>query len=168
MLPTVNLCPNNVQGPEAPQGASPGEVDLLVGGQLETILPDQAPPAVPLNMLIVPERTSIARVGLLPELLAETMLRAPGIDGRRRALSRDAHRGGAERRLLEPLIGTGRRSSSASPQAHADARLWRPRRSIRRPRFGGRLRHGQLGFFCFRVNSVGSMEPRSRTIRLSG
>jgi DNA-binding transcriptional LysR family regulator len=54
--------------------------DFLAEGRLETILPDRSPPAVPLNMLIRPERTSIARVRLLVEFLAEKMLRIPGIE----------------------------------------------------------------------------------------
>lgn len=54
--------------------------DLLADGRLESVLPDYAPPAVPLNMLVRPERTSIARVRLLVEFLAETMLRIPGME----------------------------------------------------------------------------------------
>ncbi|MCX8995711.1 LysR family transcriptional regulator [Rhizobiaceae bacterium BDR2-2] len=53
--------------------------DLLSEGRLETILPDYAPPSVPLNMLIVPERAGIARVRLLVEFLAGEVLRIPGI-----------------------------------------------------------------------------------------
>jgi DNA-binding transcriptional LysR family regulator len=68
----------------AARGFGPAHVwlvdDLLADGRLETILPDYAPPAVPLNMLIAPERTGIARVRLLVEFLAETMLRIPGIE----------------------------------------------------------------------------------------
>lgn len=54
--------------------------DLLAEGRLETILPEYTPPAMPLNMLIAPERTSIARVRLMVELLAEMMLHVPGIE----------------------------------------------------------------------------------------
>jgi DNA-binding transcriptional LysR family regulator len=54
--------------------------DLLTEGRLETILPDYAPPPVPLNMLIVPERTSIGRVRLLVEFLAQKVWCVPGIE----------------------------------------------------------------------------------------
>jgi DNA-binding transcriptional LysR family regulator len=54
--------------------------DLLADGRLEAILPDWSPPVVPLNMLIAPERTSIARVRLLVEFLAEKIPRIPGIE----------------------------------------------------------------------------------------
>jgi DNA-binding transcriptional LysR family regulator len=53
--------------------------DLLNEGRVEVILPDYAPPPVPLNMLIVPERAGIARVRLLVEFLAEEITRVPGI-----------------------------------------------------------------------------------------
>lgn len=45
--------------------------DLLASGQLERVLEDYAPPSVPLNMLIVPERSGIARVRLLVDFLAK-------------------------------------------------------------------------------------------------
>ncbi|MET3587337.1 DNA-binding transcriptional LysR family regulator [Pseudorhizobium tarimense] len=54
--------------------------DLLSDGQLETILPDYAPPPVPLNMLIVPERANITRVRLMVEFLAEAVADIPGIE----------------------------------------------------------------------------------------
>lgn len=54
--------------------------DLLAEGRLEAILPTHAPPPVPLNMLIVPERAGIARVRLLVEFLAGEALTFPGID----------------------------------------------------------------------------------------
>jgi DNA-binding transcriptional LysR family regulator len=54
--------------------------DLLTTGRLEVILPDFAPPTVPLNMLIVPERAGIARVRLLVEYLAEAVREIPGIE----------------------------------------------------------------------------------------
>lgn len=54
--------------------------DLLSEGRLETILPEHAPPPVPLNMLIVPERAGIARVRLLVEFLATEVLGIPGIE----------------------------------------------------------------------------------------
>lgn len=54
--------------------------DLLAEGRLEPILPDFAPSPVPLNMLIVPERASIARVRLLVEFLAGEVPHIPGIE----------------------------------------------------------------------------------------
>lgn len=53
--------------------------DLLVAKRLEVILPGYAPPPVPLSMLIVPERTAIARVRLLIDFLAEHVAALPGI-----------------------------------------------------------------------------------------
>ncbi|NLS17771.1 LysR family transcriptional regulator [Rhizobium sp. P40RR-XXII] len=67
----------------AARGLGPAHIwlvdDLLADGRLETVLPDFSPPAVPLNMLIAPERTDIARVRLLVEFLAEQLPRIPGI-----------------------------------------------------------------------------------------
>ena len=54
--------------------------DLLAAGRLERVLPDYSPPPVPLNMLIVPERSGIARVRLLVDFLAEQIARLPGIE----------------------------------------------------------------------------------------
>ncbi|MCK1362853.1 LysR family transcriptional regulator [Bradyrhizobium sp. 199] len=54
--------------------------DLLAAGKLEIVLPEYSPPPVPLNMLIVPERSGIARVRLLVDFLAEQIGRMPGID----------------------------------------------------------------------------------------
>ncbi|EJL34782.1 transcriptional regulator [Caulobacter sp. AP07] len=54
--------------------------DLLAAGRLETILPDYAPPSVPLNMLIVPERAGVARVRLLVDFLAARIGEVPGIE----------------------------------------------------------------------------------------
>lgn len=54
--------------------------DLLSAGRLEVILPDYAPLSVPLNMLIVPQRTGIARVRLLIDFLAERIAGIPGIE----------------------------------------------------------------------------------------
>lgn len=54
--------------------------DLLAEGRLEPILPDFSPSPVPLNMLIVPERASIARVRLLVEFLAGEVPHIPGIE----------------------------------------------------------------------------------------
>jgi DNA-binding transcriptional LysR family regulator len=54
--------------------------DLLSDGRVEVILPDYAPPPVPLNMLIVPERAGIARVRLLVEFLVEAMAQVPGVE----------------------------------------------------------------------------------------
>jgi DNA-binding transcriptional LysR family regulator len=56
--------------------------DLLAEGRLEVILPDYSPPPVPLNMLIVPERSSIVRVRLLVDFLAERIGRLPGFEKR--------------------------------------------------------------------------------------
>ena len=53
--------------------------DLLKTGELEVVLPDYEPPAVPLNMLIVPERAGIARVRLLINFLVEKVQTIPGI-----------------------------------------------------------------------------------------
>jgi DNA-binding transcriptional LysR family regulator len=53
--------------------------DLLRDGRLKPILPDYAPPPVPLNMLIVPERAGIARVRLLIDFLAGAIGDIPGI-----------------------------------------------------------------------------------------
>ncbi|TSD84173.1 LysR family transcriptional regulator [Mycobacterium sp. KBS0706] len=54
--------------------------DLLAAGRVEAILPGYAPPPVPLNMLIVPERAGIARVRLLVDFLAEQIAGIPGIE----------------------------------------------------------------------------------------
>lgn len=59
--------------------------DLLSEGRLEPILPDYAPPSVPLNMLIAPERAGVARVRLLVEFLAGEVLAIPGIERSRTA-----------------------------------------------------------------------------------
>ncbi len=54
--------------------------DLLAESSLEAILPDYAPPPVPLSMLIVPERASVPRVRLLVDFLAEQIGNLPGIE----------------------------------------------------------------------------------------
>jgi len=54
--------------------------DLLAAGRLEAILPDYSLPPVPLSMLIVPERSGIARVRLLADFLAEQIGGIPGIE----------------------------------------------------------------------------------------
>jgi DNA-binding transcriptional LysR family regulator len=68
----------------AARGFGPAHIwlvdDLLAEGRLETILPEYTPPSIPLNMLIAPERASIARVRLMVEFLAEMMLHVPGIE----------------------------------------------------------------------------------------
>ncbi len=56
--------------------------DLVTAGQLEAILPDYSLLSVPMNMLIVPERASIARVRLLLEFLAEQIPSILGIEPR--------------------------------------------------------------------------------------
>lgn len=53
--------------------------DLLDDGRLERILPDYAPPSVPLSLLIVPERSGIARVRLLVDFLVSEVASIPGI-----------------------------------------------------------------------------------------
>ena len=54
--------------------------DLLAAGRLGTILPDYSLPSVPLSLLIVPERSGIARVRLLVDFLAEQIGAIPGIE----------------------------------------------------------------------------------------
>lgn len=54
--------------------------DLLAAGRLEAILTEYALPAVPLSMLIVPERAGIARVRLLVDFLVERIGGIPGIE----------------------------------------------------------------------------------------
>ncbi|KQY79080.1 LysR family transcriptional regulator [Ensifer sp. Root142] len=54
--------------------------DLLADGRLMPILPDYFVPAVPLSMLIVPERAGIARVRLLVDYLAERIGDIPGLE----------------------------------------------------------------------------------------
>lgn len=54
--------------------------DLLAAGRLARVLPDYAPPPVPLSMLIVPERAGIARVRLLVDFLAERIAQIAGIE----------------------------------------------------------------------------------------
>lgn len=53
--------------------------DLLADGRLEQVLPQYAPPSVPLNMLIVPERAAITRVRLLVDFLSTRIAALPGI-----------------------------------------------------------------------------------------
>jgi len=68
----------------AGRGIGPAHIwlvdDLLSDGRLEAILPDYALSPVLLNMLIVPERASIARVRLLVEFLTDEIVRIPGIE----------------------------------------------------------------------------------------
>ncbi|MCA6122071.1 LysR family transcriptional regulator [Bradyrhizobium sp. WSM 1704] len=54
--------------------------DLIAANKLEVVLPDFSPPPVPLNMLLVPERSGISRVRLLADHLAEQIARTPGIE----------------------------------------------------------------------------------------
>lgn len=69
---------------KAARGFGPAHIwlvdDLLADGRLETIMPDYVPSPVPLNMLIAPERASVARVRLLVEYLADTLSGIPGIE----------------------------------------------------------------------------------------
>lgn len=53
--------------------------DLIAQGLLEPLLPDWAPPSVPLSLLIVPERANVARVRSLVEFLAGQLTLVPGI-----------------------------------------------------------------------------------------
>jgi len=54
--------------------------DLLAAGRLELVLPDYSLPPVPLNLLIVPERSGIARVRLLVDFLTDRIGEIPGIE----------------------------------------------------------------------------------------
>lgn len=54
--------------------------DLLAAKRLEVVLPDFSPPPVPVNMLIVPERSGIARVRLLVDYLAAQIAQTPGVE----------------------------------------------------------------------------------------
>jgi DNA-binding transcriptional LysR family regulator len=60
--------------------------DLLADGRLVPILANYALPAVPLSMLIVPERAGIARVRLLVDFLAGEIGAIAGIDGGQRVI----------------------------------------------------------------------------------
>lgn len=52
--------------------------DLLKAGRLERVMPEYTLPDVPLSMLIVPERTGIARVRLLAGFIAKQVSGIPG------------------------------------------------------------------------------------------
>ncbi|OCP35724.1 LysR family transcriptional regulator [Ensifer sp. LC163] len=54
--------------------------DLLASGRLKAIFPDYFLPAVPLSMLIVPERAGITRVRLLVDFFAERISDIPGLE----------------------------------------------------------------------------------------
>ncbi|MDK1492713.1 LysR family transcriptional regulator [Sinorhizobium sp. 7-81] len=73
--------------------------DLLATGRLTAILPDYSLPSVPLSMLIVPERASVARVRLLIDFLAEQIRLIPGVEkpGQRAAPGEPAEAGSARR-----------------------------------------------------------------------
>ena len=58
--------------------------DLVAAGRLQAVLPDYSLPSVPLNLLIVPERSSVARVRLLVDFLAERIGGIQGIEKPRR------------------------------------------------------------------------------------
>ena len=66
------------------RGLAPAHIwlvhDLLTSGRLEPVLSDYMLPPVPLNMLIVPERSDIARVRLLADFLAGQIAGIPGIE----------------------------------------------------------------------------------------
>jgi DNA-binding transcriptional LysR family regulator len=53
--------------------------DLLDNGRLEVVLEDYRPSPVPLSLLIVPERSAIARVRLLTDFLVAEISKLPGI-----------------------------------------------------------------------------------------
>ncbi|GAA3111755.1 LysR family transcriptional regulator [Rhizobium viscosum] len=53
--------------------------DLLDNGRLEVVLEDYRPSPVPLSLLIVPERSAIARVRLLTDFLVAEIPKLPGI-----------------------------------------------------------------------------------------
>ena len=53
--------------------------DLLANGALQVVLPDYWIPAVPLSLLIVPDRSDIRRVRLLIDFLAQKVPTLPGI-----------------------------------------------------------------------------------------
>jgi DNA-binding transcriptional LysR family regulator len=55
--------------------------DLLADGRLCRVLPDWAPSPIPLNMLIVPERSGSARVRLVVEFLTRGIQSLPGLVG---------------------------------------------------------------------------------------
>jgi DNA-binding transcriptional LysR family regulator len=54
--------------------------DLIEDGKLEIVLPGFLCPPIPLNMLIVPERSSIRRVQLLKDFLVENVKSIPGVE----------------------------------------------------------------------------------------
>ncbi|GGE00860.1 LysR family transcriptional regulator [Aureimonas endophytica] len=54
--------------------------DLLASGELEVILPDHRLPPVPISLLIVPERSAVARVRLLIDHLVQAIAGIPGIE----------------------------------------------------------------------------------------
>lgn len=53
--------------------------DLLGDGRLEVVLPGFAPPPVPLNLLIAPDRAGLARVRLLIDFLVTAVAEIPGL-----------------------------------------------------------------------------------------
>jgi DNA-binding transcriptional LysR family regulator len=67
----------------AGRGMGPAHIwlvnDLLDNGRLEAVLEDYRPSPVPLSLLIVPERSTIARVRLLTDFLAAEVSKLPGI-----------------------------------------------------------------------------------------
>lgn len=54
--------------------------DLIADGRLRILMPRYALPSVPLTMLIMPERSRLARVRVLIDFLVENITRIPGID----------------------------------------------------------------------------------------
>ena len=51
--------------------------DLLGTGCLKVVMPDFLPPSVPLNMLVLPERSKVARVRLLEDYLIKGIATMP-------------------------------------------------------------------------------------------
>jgi DNA-binding transcriptional LysR family regulator len=68
---------------EAGRGVAPAHLwliqDLLDAGKLETVLDEYDLDAVPVSLLLVPERAGIARVRLLVDFLVDEIRKLPGI-----------------------------------------------------------------------------------------
>ncbi len=77
---------------EAGRGVAPAHLwliqDLLDAGKLETVLDEYDLDAVPVSLLVVPERAGIARVRLLVDFLVDEIRKLPGITPHRSANDR--------------------------------------------------------------------------------
>jgi DNA-binding transcriptional LysR family regulator len=77
---------------EAGRGVAPAHLwliqDLLDAGKLETVLDEYDLDAVPVSLLVVPERAGIARVRLLVDFLVDEIRKLPGITPHRSASDR--------------------------------------------------------------------------------